>query len=448
MASRRKTKKGAVTKTEEPKNAPLIVQELNIMSADRSQKDIGDFKMALQSAESIHYPQRVRLYDLYDDVLIDGHLTGIIEKRADSILNKKLIYKDSGGKKVDLMDKTIKSKVFRAVIKKIMETKAWGLSGLEFIPGPKMKFKELPRKHIKPHKKTISIDQYGEEGTSYDGVSNVWILGDEKDLGYLLKCSFYAIWKRGNMADWAQYIEIFGQPVRIIYYDVYDQKTRTELRKVLDESGSSLTMMIPKQAQFDMKDGKQSNGTGELQEKFYGVCNEEMSIVVLGNTETTKSSSSSGYAQSKEHGKQQVAKTESDMFDVIDDLNSDEFTTILKSYGLPVVDGGYFEYEIETNLEELKTKVEIDIKVSSKVPIADDYWYETYGIPKPDNYDELKAQMEADKAMRNGLDDENTPPKPGKPPIAKKPPVKKPVKNLNALVRLRTLLADFFDPAP
>ena len=26
--------------------------------------------------------------------------------------------------------------------------------------------------------------------------------------------------------------------------------------------------------------------------------------------------------------------------------------------------------------------------------MADDYFYDTYAIPKPDNYEELKAQME------------------------------------------------------
>lgn len=32
------------------------------------------------------------------------------------------------------------------------------------------------------------------------------------------------------------------------------------------------------------------------------------------------------------------------------------------------------------------------MQVSEKVPVADDYWYETYGIPKPANYSQLKEK--------------------------------------------------------
>ena len=39
-------------------------------------------------------------------------------------------------------------------------------------------------------------------------------------------------------------------------------RIQDDLRRTLDESGSSLVMMIPKQADFEMLDGKTSNGDG------------------------------------------------------------------------------------------------------------------------------------------------------------------------------------------
>lgn len=199
--------------------------------------------------------------------------------------------------------------------------------------------------------------------------------------------------KNGNFGDWAQYVEIFGQPVRIMEYDAYDTKTKEELRKIMNEAGNSLAMMIPKQASFQMLDGKQSNGDGQLQLTFKDACNEEMAIAILGNTETTSSSTGSGYAQSKEHGEQQDEITASDLIFVENCLNSEKFLSILKSYGFPV-DGGEFEYDLPISMAKLKERLEIDLKVSDKVPVADDYWYETYRIPKPDNYDELRKKMD------------------------------------------------------
>lgn len=391
-------------KPEDPKTpAPTyLVHDLTVVSPDRSRKDIQSLKESVTSAEQVHFPNRVLLYDLYHDVWsMDGFLRGIISKRIDAVLNKKLKFSDKSQKEVDEITKLMRSKTGRDLIKKILESIIWGVSGVEFKVGPKFEFKEIPRKHIKPEKGLVTKSQYGvstESGYKIDDLPFVWVIGEENDLGLLLGCSLYAIYKRGNFGDWAQYVEIFGQPVRIMEYDAYDTKTKEELRKILNEAGNSLAMMIPKQATFSMLDGKQSNGDGGLQKTFKDACNEEMAICILGNTETTSSSSSSGYAQSKEHGEQQDEITASDLIMVENYLNTDKFFSILKSYGFDV-EGGSFGYELEMNLAKLKLRMEIDLQISSKVPISDDYWYQTYGIPKPENYDELKKKMEEKKAI-------------------------------------------------
>jgi hypothetical protein len=436
-----------MAKTEEKKEPTIVVQDLRLVAANRSPKDIGKLKEAIVNAEAISYPNRVLLYDLYHDVVsLDGHLQGIIEKRIDSVLNKELKFKDKSGKENEALTELMDSKPGRDLIKKIIESKLWGISGVEFIIGPEFKHEEIDRKHIKPEKGIISKSQYSsseENAYKIDELPFVWVIGDKKDLGKLLACSMYAIFKRGNFGDWAQYVEIFGQPVRIIYYDAYDTNTKNDLKKLLDESGSSLAMMIPKQAQFEMLDGKTSNGDGQLQERFKEACNAEMSIAILGNTETTSSSKSSGYAQSKEHGEQQDLITKSDMKFVANMLNSKKFLDILKSYGFDV--NGKFTYENEIDVNQLKIRMEIDTIVSSKVPVGDDYWYTTYGIPKPDNYDELKAKME-EKKEEPEPDEEETKPKPGE----KKPPQKNALtdpKKQNLIDKIAKNLADFFDQA-
>mgnify|MGYP001073620109 CR=1 FL=1 len=427
-----------IVKETEPKG--IIVNQIILRNADRSPKDIQKVRTAQIYAESVAYANRVPLYDLYDDVMLDGHLTGIWKKRVDAVLNKSLHYEDTAGIRIEDMDTLIESNTFRDMQRKIMESEAWGLSGMEFIPGKKFEWIEIPRKHIKPDLKIIAKEQNGSEGFPYDTNPFLWVIGGKNDYGFLLKCSYYAVYKRGNLADWAQYCEIFGQPVRVIKYDAYDTKTKIELQQVLDESGSSLALMIPKQADFDMKDGKVSNADGQLQDRFKTAMNEEMSIIVLTVTETANASKSSGYAQSKEHGKQQLEVTKSDLKYMANMLNSDVFKNILKSYGYPE---GRFVYEKEIDLDELKTRLEIDMQVKSNVPVDDDYWYDTYAIPKPKNYDELKKKMEEDKQMFNqSLSQSQAYPKSG--------PKKEVSKNLNDLGfwdKLRTQLADFFDPA-
>jgi hypothetical protein len=424
----------------------FVIHDLTILSPNRNSKDIGDLKSSVVHAESIYYPNRVLLYDLYHDILsMDGYLRGITQKRIDNVLNKELKFIDKSGKDNEDLTKLINSAVGRSLISRIIESLFWGTSGVEFIIGDEIAFNEIPRKHIKIEKGIISKSQYGqsaESGFIIDDLPFVWVIGEKNDLGLLLACSMYAIYKRGTFGDFAQYVEIFGQPVRIMKYDAYDVKTKQELKNVLNDSGSSLAMMIPKQAEFEMLDGKTSNGDGKLQLGLISACNSEMAIAILGNTETTSSSSSSGYAQSKEHGVQQNQITKSDLAFVANMLNSEKFLTILKSYGFNF--DGAFVFDKELDITELKTRMEVDTFVSTKVPVGDDYWYDTYGIPKPDNYDELRAKMDAEE--------EEPEPAPTDPKAkSQKPKAKEgqlPEKTKQNLVdKLLNNLADFFDQA-
>lgn len=374
------------------KEPTYIINDLTLVSPDRNRKDIQTLKNSLLSAERISFPNRVQLYDLYHDVLsLDGFLTGLLNKRIKSVLNKKLKFYDKEGNENKEITKLMNSNTGRKLITQIINSEFWGVSGVEFKIGGAFEFEEIPRKHIKPEKGIITKNQYSiseQEAFNYKNMPFVWIIGEKNNLGLLLSCSMYAIYKRGNFGDWAQYVEIFGQPVRIMYYDAYDTNTKQELKKILTDSGTSLAIMLPKQAEFQMMDGKTSNGNGELQKSFKDACNEEMAIAILGNTETTSSSKSSGYAQSKEHAEQQDEIIAADLAMIENHLNSDKFISILKSYGYSV-DGGYFQYEIDLNLSKLKLRLEIDLQIANKVPIDDDYWYTNYGIPKPKNYNEL-----------------------------------------------------------
>lgn len=378
----------------------LLIPEITYVSPDRNRKDVGLLKLAILTAESVYNANRVRLYDLYHDIVtIDGHLSGILEKRTKSVTNKKIVFVDSEGRKVDELDNLINSNSFERLLELIMESVYWGVSGVEFVPGTDFCFVEIDRRHIRPERNQVAISQYDFDGEDVADYPGVWLIGEKRNLGKLLQCSMFALYKRSCFGDFAQYVEIFGQPVRIIQYDAYDKQTESRLREILDKSGSSLVMMLPKQAQFQMMDGKTSNGDGALQERLIQACNREMSIAILGNTETTSSSSSSGYAQAEIHAGQQNQLTQADLRYVLSYLNSDFFLNILSQYGYNVK-GGKFRFEQDKNIAELQQRLQIDLQVSAKVAVDDDYWYETYGIPKPQS-EEKSEDARADESDRD-----------------------------------------------
>ena len=383
--------RGAVRRPAQP---TIIVNDITTVAPDRRSKDIATLRSAIESAERIQLPNRYRLYDLYHDVVtIDGHLSGIMEKRTKAVTNKELRFVDSQGRQVDALTELIGTEKFGRLVELVMESVYWGVSGVEFLIGGEFDYLEIPRKHIRPEQGIIVKSQYDSAGTPLAELPWCWVIGRRNSLGRLLQCSMYALYKRGAFGDFAQYVEIFGQPVRVIRYDAYDKKTQEELRRMMQQHGGSLVMMLPKQADFEMLDGKTSNGTGELQERLIKCCNQEMSIAILGNSETTVSSSSSGYAQAEVHAEQQYEVTKGDLITVLHALNSRYFLGVLRSYGYPV-EGGRFEFTKEEDLDRLTKRLNLDLRLADKVPVADDYWYETYRLPKPDNYDELVRQRE------------------------------------------------------
>ena len=119
-------------------------------------------------------------------------------------------------------------------------------------------------------------------------------------------------------------------------------------------------------------------------------------------------------------------------------------------FGRVVAKGGHFEFEKEKNPYELQARLNMDMQLAGRVPIDDDYFYETYGIPKPANYDQLKQEQEARRqatldALRNtqngnGKDEDEDEPRDKKKPKGKKPEDKE--------SKLFQALSDFFGFAP
>lgn len=393
-----------------PKEEVIVTAKIQQTSTNRTPKDVGNVKLAIQGAESVHNPSRTQLYDLYEHVMQDGHLTSVYQKLLNSILNKNLHFQDKSGRRIEEMESAINSPDFSRIIEGIVESNFFGVTGLEFLPGPVLDVKVIPRKHIRPSNKVITIHQSDTEGIPYESLSNVWILEGENGLGILSVCAPYVVYKMACLGDWAQFIELFGQPVRILRYDAHDSNTKMQLMSILDNSGSSLCLMLPRQAEFEMLDGKEGSSDGELFSKMVKYLDGQVSVIVLGVTETMVSSEKSGLAQAEVHAEQQEKKVLSYLKYVEACLNEPKFLRILKSYGLPV-QNGRFVFEKQIELKNLKLRAQLDemLVKTYELNVDHDYVYKTYGIPKPDNYEEIMAKrkkLELHKELQDMTDEE------------------------------------------
>ncbi len=403
-----------------------ITEEMVLRSNNRTKKDVGTWRTGIVSAESVYRPNFVPLFDMHTDILLDAHLSGLIKKRVASVINKKLVFK-VGEKKVDEMDKLIDSKVFSDVRRQFIMSKMHGRSGLEFVPGKKLAFNEVPRKHIDMKNQLITREQWGGEGVFYPDFWNLWVIGDPNDLGLLTICGFYALLKKGAISNWAEYVELYGSPVMVLKYGGNDLQSKKQAKDIIDKSGNSLKIAITKEMDFQIVDGKTSNGDGSLQDTFVERLNQEMSLIITGNTETSTNGKGGTGAKSLVHQNEQKQLTKEDMDFELDMLNSDKFLGILARYGYKVGDG-HFEYVGEVDVDFLQQKIKVDLPLlQAGLPVSAKYLYETYNIPMPEPGEQLVilgSTQEPDGDETEPDADEAKPAPKGK--LAKAAPKKKP----------------------
>lgn len=365
-----------------PEKKENIVQNIQITQIRRTTQDIESWRNAIKAAENIQTPKRVLLYDLYDEILLDGHLSAVVEKRKLSVTNTPLYFIENG-KINDEITNMITTENFMNLLGYIIESKIWGHSLIEILIQDNILIPVLiPRKHVVPEKGLVLKNQSDITGLNYRDypfVNYLLEVGEKQSLGLLMKAAQYVIYKRCGYGDWAQYCELFGMPFRIAKYDSYDEKTRTELEGALKAAGSAAYIVIPKEANLEFIQNN-TQGSSELYETLINGCNRELSKLILGQTMTTETGGS--FAQAKVHQQVEVEIHNADKLFVRNILN-DKLIPLLKVHGFNT-GNGRFVFQEKENIEK-SIRLEMDLKLAEKIKIDDNYFYETYNIPNPIN---------------------------------------------------------------
>lgn len=399
---------------------PIIVQNINIRPINRTDQTVGKWRTAIRAAESTTNPNRQLLYDLYFDLQLDAQLINTTNARRRKVTNSKLTF-TSDGKVNEVMQHLIESPVFFKLLIDIIDARFWGFSVMEFyLTNGELHYDLIPRRHVKPEMNIVVSNPGDTNGTDYTEtpVSNYIVTaGNQKDLGLYMPVTQYVLYKRGCFGDWAQFSELFGMPFRFGKYDGYDENTRAKLEQALEKMGSAAYAVFPENASIEVVQNN-NNGNGEVYERLKNASDEQISLIMLGQTMTTKDGSS--LSQAKVHADVAEDVHIDDRRFVTNVLNN-EFVKILTTFGLPT--NGKFEFVDESKLS-LTDRINIDDKISRHIILPDDYWFERYGIDKPENYDALKKEAEAKAEAK--LQAEIAAKQPA-PPISK-PPERKPIR--------------------
>lgn len=365
--------------------------------------DMNAYINSVKSALNIDFTNRVRLYDMYESSMLDLHLSGVLDKRLRGVTKIPIEFRRND-QPDEAMNAQLRSPWFKELRKDLIMSHFWGFTLVQFYldEDGNIRYDLINRKHYDPiHRKLLKY-QGAIDGISIDEFPNTMFVGSERKLGIFAELLPAVLYKRGNMADWARFANIFGMPIREYTYDAGDEDARARLIADARRQGSNAVYIHPKDSELKLIEASNKTGSSELYRTFAEYWDAKMSIRVLGNTLTTDAKENGTQSLGTVHKEEEDEMNADDCGFLLDILNYN-MRPVFQNLGFNV-DGGEFVY---ARHDKINPSQQIDIvqKLSSMgLPIDDDYLYETFSVRKPDNYDELKLMKEAERqAMRDAL---------------------------------------------
>lgn len=372
------SKEKAKTTTERPDR---VVNKMIRSNNSRARKDINQWRTALQQAENVDSPKRILLYNLYDEILLDAHLTAEIDKRIQAVAGSEFELFDENGAPNTEASNLLRKKWFTELIESAMWSKFWGHSLVEItqldsegkIAGTEI----VPRRHVIPERGIFTVKQGDEKGTLYREDQSVvpWLFefGKKDDLGLLNKCAPHVLFKRFAQSAWSEFCELFGMPVRVGRTQTKDTNSLNKMEDLLLGMATASYAVIDKDEEIEFIETAKSDGG--VYKGLIDLSSAELSKVVNGSV---IGEASQGGSRSKEEvGLQIQEKANVSDKKWLEGIINEVILPRLETFGYPVA-GLRFEFE---KTKDTKAQWAIVEGVLNYFEVDENYIVETFGIP-------------------------------------------------------------------
>lgn len=369
--------------------------------------DIQHWKSAILSALNSEEPDRIQLYQVYDNVMIDNHLSSIIESRILHVLGSPFKVVNAEGEENTDLTKLLERSWFEQFIEHSISSLFWGSTLIELVldeNGVK-KVVLLPRENCNFKKKVIYLNSEDEKGIPFEKpplINTIVEVGNFYNLGLLYKAAPIALAKKYALGSWSEYTEKFGIPFRWVTTDVTNDERAKQLGNIMSNMGSAGWGVFQKGEEINVMD---TPGTSSYQifDQLIERTNKEMSKLILGQTMTTDDGSS--HSQAEVHSKVAEGRHLADKT-FIKNIINDDLLPRLSVLGVGNFEGYSFDWDLteELSLTEL---IDTVTKLSGNYEIDTEYITEKTGIPiigikkvtNVDNKEDEAALKKKDKTV-------------------------------------------------
>lgn len=341
-------------------------------------KEITDWQAARYAKYNAEIPRNWLMQEVYDDIMLDGHLTGITENRTLRTTNKTYVFQINGITDDKLTESTIKDQEWFEYVKDeahrstyVGENVIW-IS--EFQKGAIQKVEVLPRGLLVPERSTLLYDINATKGIDYSVIKDILLPARFYSVvGLLEKAAVYTILKRHSWGSWDEFEELFGIPIRIAKIASQSETVKNEVAGWLEEMGSAPYGVFPMGTEVEIKENSKTDSFNVFFKKIEAL-DKELSKLVLHQTMTTENGASKAQGSVHENTMEQVVL--SDEKKMLSFLNN-RLVPAMRMLGYKIPDNAKIAIEKTT---DPAAQIVVDKELmSAGYILKKDYLERTYG---------------------------------------------------------------------
>lgn len=369
----------------EMRKAREIMSKVVNVQLTRFGQEISDWKNGISAWEDPDNPQTVDLIRVYNDLVLDPHLTAAMETRKSRTLSKDYKVVNEEGEENDEETDIFNSIWFRDYVKMALDSRFFGYSVIQFGNRVGKSFdyiKLVPREYVYPQKQAVRESPYSNYpclpltiGKYAPWTQYVGKRGD--DLGLLAKAGPMLIYKKTAQGAWTEFAELFGAPFRMGKTNIRDKALNDNMYFMLENMGRNAFGVFDHEDELEFIGDKKSDAY-EVYDKLIERANSEISKLILGSTMVMDDGSSQSQAEVHERTLEAIDKDDS-LF--IQEIVNNDLIPWLNQYHDFNITGVWKWDDAEKISKEEQFKRDIELIKTGKYEVPASYISETYGVP-------------------------------------------------------------------
>lgn len=312
--------------------------------------DMKDWELALNMAQNVHRPDRSRLLDLYDSILVDSHLASVMESRVLRVVRSKFKLTGADGKAKPELMTLFEQRWFEDFLRYAAEATFKGHTLIELgeldRPGQLRAVNRIDPRNVLPWTGHVVKMQGDEKGYPFrePPLADYLVeVGRASDLGVLSQVAPVAIVKKYAIGSWSDYVEKFGIPARWVKSDTTDKNRIKQLESVMQNMVSSAYAVIQGSEEIQVMPTPGTDAH-KVFDELISRMNSEISKRVLGQDGTSDNKDASGtYGSLKVLQGVAEDRHQADKSSVLYTINNELFPRLIK-LGYPLT-GVRFQWD-------------------------------------------------------------------------------------------------------